>query len=456
MLAYVVALLLMGAVGGGPGRQAAPDDVVVRAVRFYRAGHTVVNGFVRVPHRLLDGVVLGPSGFAAYDLEVTVTDSQGMSLTHQQWSRRVPWGLSRVRGSASMEVLTFGLSTGTYTLHVQVRDSATGRVQTTNLPLSAFQAPPAASDLLLGTAIHRAAPGDSMVDVGEIAKGDLRIATGPTIVLTPTRGALAYYCEVYHDSTAKLPWRLQVVTPTGKSMVSTAPSVATIGAGGGALSGTVDLTGLPPGAYALRLVIGEAPDTVSRVAPFRMAGFEVAQQLATVDATPVDRFTGLNEAQLDSLEGPLVYLAVGGELSLYSDLTVEGKRRFLRDFWRKRDSTPASPGNALERAFYARITVANRRFREGGAAGIPGWRTDRGRIFIRYGDPDEVLRRPSTGSAPPWEAWKYTRTRPLKYVFLDQGIGNYDLIYTNDVLERSFPDWDSILGPDAVRDIATF
>jgi GWxTD domain-containing protein len=451
LLAQLLTFLLIGAGGGLAASQAGLDEVVVRTVRFYRTGHTIVNGFVRVPHRLLDGVVIGPSGFAAYGLEVTVTDSQGMTLTHEQWSRRVPWTVSQVRGSASMEALTFALSAGAYTLHVEVRDSATGRRQAATLPLTAFDARPVASDLLLGSAIRRTAPGDTSAQVGEIAKGDLRIATGPAIVLTPTRAALAYYCEVYGDSAAQVPWRLEVRGASGRAMVSTAATVAAIGAGGGILDGTLDLAGLPPGDYTLRLVIGTSPDTVSRVAGFTMAGFDVEQQLATLREEPRDRFSGLDEARLDSLSAPLVYLAEGGELDLYSGLTVEGKRRFLRDFWRRRDSTAVSPG-----AFYARIAEANRRFREGGAAEIPGWRTDRGRIFILHGEPDDMLRRPSTGSAPPWEAWKYTRTRPLKYVFLDQAIGNYNLIYTNDIRERSFPNWDSILGPDAVRDIQNF
>src|SRR2546425_12743048 len=63
---------------------------------------------------------------------------------------------------------------------------------------------------------------------------------------------------------------------------------------------------------------------------------------------------------------------------------------------------------------------ANRRFREGGAAEIPGWRTDRGRIFIKYGPPQEMMQRPQAGNTLPYEVWKYTRNRALKYVFLDQ------------------------------------
>jgi GWxTD domain-containing protein len=191
-----------------------------------------------------------------------------------------------------------------------------------------------------------------------------------------------------------------------------------------------------------------------------MAGFEVEQELAQharTTAAEADLFSRLPEAELDTLFAPLFYLAKAGELTPYSGLTLEGKRRFLREFWRRHDPTPGTPDNELQSGFYQRIAEANRRFREGGTSQIPGWRTDRGKILILHGEPDEMLRRPSTGPSNPWEAWKYTRPRPLKYVFYDQTrLGNYVLIYTDDRNERSHPNWEQLLGLDAVEEIARF
>src|SRR5438132_10591733 len=118
---------------------------------------------------------------------------------------------------------------------------------------------------------------------------------------------------------------------------------------------------------------------------------------------------------------------------IYPTLTPSGKRDYLRRFWSRRDPTPGTAENELEDGFYARIAEANRRFREGGASQIPGWRTDRGRIFIRYGDPDEVLDRRQSATTNPYVVWKFTRVRPLKFVFMDlTRFGNYTLIYTDD------------------------
>jgi GWxTD domain-containing protein len=145
------------------------------------------------------------------------------------------------------------------------------------------------------------------------------------------------------------------------------------------------------------------------------------------------------------------------ERGLYPGLTVTGKRAYLRQFWARRDPTPGTPANEAREDFYGRIAVANRRYGEGGNAEVPGWRTDRGRIFIRLGLPDEVLSRPQAGNTFPYEVWKYTRGRLRKYVFADlTRFGNYALIYTDDRQEPSRPDWEGLLGPDAVLEVLRF
>jgi GWxTD domain-containing protein len=177
-----------------------------------------------------------------------------------------------------------------------------------------------------------------------------------------------------------------------------------------------------------------------------------------VDSTHLaDRFAEATESRLDSLYGPLLYLMQAEERGIYSTLTLDGKRDYLRRFWARRDPTPRTPENELEREFYARIAEANRKFREGGAAQIPGWRTDRGRIYLRYGPPDEMLRRPQPPGALPYEAWKYTRQRLLKYCFVDlTRFGNYVLVWTNDRQEKSEPNWRQLLGYEAYEEVMRF
>jgi GWxTD domain-containing protein len=63
----------------------------------------------------------------------------------------------------------------------------------------------------------------------------------------------------------------------------------------------------------------------------------------------------------------------------------EARKEFMADFWVKRDPDPDTKENEFKDEFYRRIEYANKRFREG----TPGWKTDRGRIYIYLGPPDK-------------------------------------------------------------------
>src|SRR2546430_11363076 len=107
----------------------------------------------------------------------------------------------------------------------------------------------------------------------------------------------------------------------------------------------------------------------------------------------------------------------GGEQGVFSSLSVEGKRSGLRQFWAKRDPSPGTPDNEARERFYSAIRDANRRFGEGGASRVPGWRTDRRRVYVRYRAPDEGLARRPGGGTAPYQGWQYTRVRALEYAF---------------------------------------
>jgi GWxTD domain-containing protein len=150
-------------------------------------------------------------------------------------------------------------------------------------------------------------------------------------------------------------------------------------------------------------------------------------------------------------------IAKSSELSNYGKLSVSAKRRFLAEFWRARDAQPDRPGNAERDRFYQAIAYADRTFRVGRGTQEPGWRTDRGRIYAKYGAASDQLTRVQNGGAPSYEVWRYTRGRQRYYVFADvNGFGAYKLIFTNDVTETGVPNWREILTERAVVDVGQY
>jgi GWxTD domain-containing protein len=104
--------------------------------------------------------------------------------------------------------------------------------------------------------------------------------------------------------------------------------------------------------------------------------------------------------------------------------TDEEREQFIEQFWLRRDPTPDTVENEFKEEHYRRIAYANERF----ASGIPGWKTDRGRIYITYGPADEIESHPSGGSyeRPPEEGGGETSTYPFekwRYRYIE-GIGN--------------------------------
>jgi GWxTD domain-containing protein len=129
------------------------------------------------------------------------------------------------------------------------------------------------------------------------------------------------------------------------------------------------------------------------------------------------------------LNEDVVYIITDEEKQAFKRLkTDEERQQFVEQFWLRRDPTPDTEENEFKEEHYRRIAYANDHY----ASGIPGWKTDRGRIYIAYGPPDEIDSHPSGGSyeRPYEEGGGETSTYPFedwRYRYID-GIGTNIII----------------------------
>src|SRR5579863_3849445 len=129
------------------------------------------------------------------------------------------------------------------------------------------------------------------------------------------------------------------------------------------------------------------------------------------------------------LNEDVAWIITDEERRAFKQLSNDEERdQFIEAFWQRRDPTPDTEENEFKEEHYRRIEYANEHF----AAGIAGWRTDRGRIYIMYGPPDEVDSHPSGGSyeRPMEEGGGETSTYPFedwRYRYLE-GIGQEVII----------------------------
>lgn len=124
----------------------------------------------------------------------------------------------------------------------------------------------------------------------------------------------------------------------------------------------------------------------------------------------------LKEAYKRWLSNDVSYIITKEERRAFMALqTDEERENFIESFWRRRDPDPDTEENEYREEYYERIAYANERF----TSGIPGWKTDRGRIYIAWGKPDSIESHPSGGSydRPSYEGGGSTSTYPFEIWF---------------------------------------
>jgi GWxTD domain-containing protein len=112
----------------------------------------------------------------------------------------------------------------------------------------------------------------------------------------------------------------------------------------------------------------------------------------------------------------VAYIITPEERRAYKALqTDEERENFIENFWRRRDPDPDTEENEYRDQYFERIAYANEHY----ASGIPGWKTDRGRIYIQWGKPDEIDSHPSGGAynRPDYEGGGETSTYPFETWF---------------------------------------
>lgn len=139
-------------------------------------------------------------------------------------------------------------------------------------------------------------------------------------------------------------------------------------------------------------------------------------------------FGSMSEEELDDLFAKSKYVASNLEIDKYERLsTIDGKREFMFEFWKAKDEISATPENEFYRQYLQRIELCNDRYTSMGKA---GWKTDRGRIFLLYGEPTEIERYPNQLETRPYETWQYTEIEGgVYFIFADlTGFSDYTLI----------------------------
>ncbi len=364
---------------------------------------TLVLVTLSLPNRALTFVHEGDHYRGAYDVMIDARRN-GSSATRTQGRQTVRVASYREtsRGDESLIFQQYlRLPPDSYVFNLTVRDAESGRTTTRDAPVTVPR-------------IGRAGA-SSAVAVYE-AKPRPRRDTLPSLVPNP-RGsavfgqdtALFVYVERYggtgpvqaevRDARGNTVWRDSLMLPTHDSLTS--------------------------GTFALP--ISEIGPGVATFVSWRGLDSDTARTRLIVSFAE-----GLAITSFEDMVSYLRYFATPEQLQSLRDAPPAERGKAWIAFLRSTDPDPATPEHEALRDYFVRIEQANQRFREEGG---PGWLTDRGRVFITLGDPDQIYDQGQNDIAQRGrvQIWEYTQYR-AQLVFVDQtGFGRYRMTMTSEL-----------------------
>lgn len=199
--------------------------------------------------------------------------------------------------------------------------------------------------------------------------------------------------------------------------------------------GTVNVNMLPTGIYYLDVVVSELDGSLLAESRRKFFIYNPSVPPKVDTSLIMSELIGIDEKDLDEEFSKAVYISTQEEKNMYSKLRgVEAKRRFIGLFWARRG------GIEFRKKYLDRVEQANEKFT---TRFLPGWRTDRGRVYIIYGPPDEVERYPYSENMKPYEIWHYYNLQGgVIFVFGDRtGFGSYELLHSTLVGEIKNEQW---------------
>jgi GWxTD domain-containing protein len=356
---------------------------------------------------------------------------------------------SAEKSKALLGALGFILKKGEYTVNISVKDEINDNIKkafTENEYVSPFYSHGfVISDIELASRIIN----DNTNTQSIFYKNTLEVFPNPSILYSYLNPVLFYYSEIYGLNVGdnKNPLELikviinsnnQVIDQKKKSISREQESIVEIG--------FFNLIKEPTDTYTLVLSLS---DSVSKktIVSSKKFFFVNPDVVATnrLDNLQSDymssEFAVYLDEECDDLFAKSKIIASSKEIDEYESLdSLNHKRDYLFKFWQRRDNNPNTQVNEFKKEFFERINTANARYK---TMSNEGYKTDRGRVFLKLGEPDEIDRHPNETDTKPYEVWYYNQVEGgVVYIFADlTGFNYYELLHSTKRGELRDDNW---------------
>ena len=280
-------------------------------------------------------------------------------------------------------------------------------------------------------------------------KNTLEVIPNPMNVYGMNMPMLFYYAELYNLATdtskSEVYLNSQVLNNNGvklfeksKSISRNNNSIVDVG--------VVNTSKYPSGSYTLflNLIYANQNVGVSSQKKFFVVNPHIKDTLVVQKGNrnfTTSEFAVFSDEDCDHLFNGIKYIAASKEVSQYENLsTLDAKREFLYNFFGSRDPNPETGINEFKDEFTRRIEIVETRYKTFARQGV---KTDRGRIYLTFGEPDEIELHPNDYNSKPYEIWYYNSIEGgVHFIFGDiSGYSDYELLHSTKRGELRDENW---------------
>ncbi len=384
-------------------------------------------------------------------LSIQITDSTTSdTLVNNQWFIRHPIESLETAAQSLVGVVSFILPAGTLQCVIKGSDlnnMENFRTITENIKVKPLiNSSASISDIQLASKMIQGSENKNSV----FYKNTYEVIPIPNLVFGGNQVALFFYSEIYNLSDPKFTGdtlklneiifnsRGRIVLEKNKFISRKNDTRVEVG--------SFILSKLPTDTYTLAISLIDTSKNIGVTSSKRFFVYNpqvVESDTSFYEAKPVlsSTFGTMSEEELDDIFDKSKYIATSQEIDKYKKLSgTDGKREFLFSFWNGRDKDPSTKENEFFYDYLKRVEAANNRFSSMQKA---GWKTDRGRVYIIYGEPSEIERYPNQIESRPYEIWYYNDLEGgVYFIFADlTGFSEYTLVHSTKRGELRDDNW---------------
>lgn len=380
--------------------------------------------------------------FATVLMQLSIVDQEGNEVESRLWNT-----MSRVNDANEAEtvdymildLITAQVPAGTYRINLKATDVNSLAVGEVSVDAQIKQL---ASPGLQFSDVELAFSAELDTSSCRFCKVGQRVLPNPSRVFTHQSGMLYFYAEIYNlvdlpNANQEYELRFSVLDTAGGKVKDFGKQTKKKPGNSAVVISGINISTLAGGKYTLAL---ETKDNETGKKTQATKEFVVLREPTEEElvAEEVNRF-----------KQDVSYIASVADMKMFDELNYVGKKSFMEEFWRNRDPNPETQENEYKIEHFRRINTANFKFSRTQGTG-DGWNTDMGRVYIKYGEPSDIERNPSTQGVKPYERWNYHELEGgVYFIFVDEdGYGVYRLVHSDKKGEISYPEWEDLINDD--------